>query len=81
MVFKCLSGKILRELGILEAVARRNDMHEDQADEDGVDSIAIPRIGAGYGGLPWRMVRPIVETVFKDWPGTLYIYEEFVPDR
>ena len=50
-----------------------------QADEEGITSIAIPRIGVGYGGLSWKKVRAIVEAVFGDWPGTLVVYEEFVP--
>ncbi|TKJ35812.1 MAG: hypothetical protein CEE38_14505 [Planctomycetes bacterium B3_Pla] len=50
-----------------------------QADEEGISSIAMPLIGAEYGGLSWKKVRPIIEQVFKDWPGTLYVYEEFVP--
>jgi O-acetyl-ADP-ribose deacetylase (regulator of RNase III) len=49
-----------------------------QADEEGISSIAMPRIGAGYGGLSWNKVRQIVEEVFADWPGTLYVYEEFI---
>lgn len=39
-----------------------------QADREGVASIAIPRIGVGYGDLSWRKVRAIVEKVFADWP-------------
>ena len=50
-----------------------------QADARGVTSIAIPRIGVGYGGLSWRKVRVIIEAAFSDWPGTLVVYEEFVP--
>lgn len=51
-----------------------------QADAEGIKRIAIPRIGTGYGGLSWKKVRAIVERVFADWPGTLYVYEEFVPE-
>ena len=47
----------------------------------GITSIAMPRIGVGYGGLSWKKVRAIVEAVFGDWPGTLVVYEEFVPGR
>jgi O-acetyl-ADP-ribose deacetylase (regulator of RNase III) len=50
------------------------------ADEEGVRSIAMPRIGVGYGGLSWRRVREIVERVFSGWEGTLFVYEEHVPD-
>lgn len=51
-----------------------------QADAEGVSSIAMPRIGAGYGGLSWKKVRAIIEDVFGAWPGTLYVYEEYVAD-
>jgi O-acetyl-ADP-ribose deacetylase (regulator of RNase III) len=51
-----------------------------QADEENLACIAMPRIGAGYGGLSWRKVRAVVEKVFADWPGTLYVYEEYHPE-
>jgi O-acetyl-ADP-ribose deacetylase (regulator of RNase III) len=47
------------------------------ADTEGIDSIAIPRIGAGYGGLSWKIVKSLVKGTFGDWSGTLYVYEEF----
>ena len=50
-----------------------------QAEAEGVTRIAMPRIGVGYGGLSWKKVRAIVESVFADWSGTLVVYEEFVP--
>jgi len=51
------------------------------ADAEGVRSIAMPRIGAGYGGLSWRRVRgAIVERVFTGWEGVLCVYEVYVPD-
>ena len=49
------------------------------ADAEGVESIAIPRIGVGYGGLSWKKVRAIIEPVFGDWPGTLVVYEHYAP--
>jgi len=51
-----------------------------QADGEDVASIAVPRIGTGYGGLSWRKVRAIVERIFADWPATLYVYEEYAPE-
>ncbi len=52
-----------------------------QADEERVRTIAMPRIGAGYGGLSWKKVRSIIERIFQDWSGTLYIYEEYVQEQ
>jgi O-acetyl-ADP-ribose deacetylase (regulator of RNase III)/dienelactone hydrolase len=54
---------------------------KQQAVDHHIESIAIPRIGTGYGGLSWNKVRGIIETVFEDWSGTLYIYEEYVADQ
>ncbi|VTR93770.1 Putative phosphatase, C-terminal domain of histone macro H2A1 like protein OS=Solitalea canadensis (strain ATCC 29591 / DSM 3403 / NBRC 15130 / NCIMB 12057 / USAM 9D) GN=Solca_2491 PE=4 SV=1: Macro [Gemmata massiliana] len=47
------------------------------ADQAGILTLAMPRIAAGYGGLSWKKVRVLIESAFVDWPGTLYVYEEF----
>lgn len=62
-----------------EAVETALTRMRELADQEGVRSIAIPRIGVGYGGLSWKKVRAIVERVFADWPGRLVVYGEFVP--
>ena len=54
-----------------EAIEKSLETMRNQADEEGIRSIAIPRIGAGYGGLSWKRVRPIVERVFGGWSGTV----------
>lgn len=51
-----------------------------QAEAENIDTIAIPRIGTGYGGLSWRKVRAIIERTFDNWQGTLYVYEEYVAE-
>lgn len=51
---------------------------KELAVEEGVESIAIPRIGVGYGGLSWKKVKVIVEQVFAGWTGRLIVYETFV---
>jgi ribA/ribD-fused uncharacterized protein len=52
-----------------------------QADAEGITSIAMPRIGVGYGGLSWKKVRAIIEAVFGDGDGSLIVYEEYVPSE
>lgn len=47
------------------------------AEAKGIASVAMPRIGAGYGGLAWRKVRAIVERLYADWSGDLYVYERY----
>jgi O-acetyl-ADP-ribose deacetylase (regulator of RNase III) len=62
-----------------EAIEATLRQMRQQADASGITSIAIPRIGAGLGGLSWKKVRAVIETVFADWTGTLLVYEEYVP--
>ena len=61
-----------------EAIEAALTNMRQQADNEGVGSIAIPRIGVGYGGLSWKKVRAIIEQVFADWIGTLYVYETYI---
>ncbi len=71
---------IWRARASYEAIEAALTGMRQQADGEGVVSIAVPRIGTGYGGLSWKKVRAVVEKVFADWPGTLYVYEEYVPE-
>ncbi len=64
-----------------EAIEQALVKMRELADAEGIRSIAIPRIGVGYGGLSWKKVRAIVERVFADWSGRLVVYEEFVPSE
>ncbi|HPL66621.1 MAG TPA: macro domain-containing protein [Smithellaceae bacterium] len=34
----------------------------------GIQSIAVPPLGCGLGGLPWHVVRPIIEKAFHELP-------------
>ena len=62
-----------------DAIEKALEKMKNQANQEGIKSVAMPRIGAGYGGLSWKKVRLIVERIFNDWPGTLYVYEEYTP--
>jgi O-acetyl-ADP-ribose deacetylase (regulator of RNase III) len=64
-----------------EAIETALGRMRELADKEDVSSIAIPRIGVGYGRLSWKKVRAIIERVFGDWPGRLVVYEKFVPSE
>jgi O-acetyl-ADP-ribose deacetylase (regulator of RNase III) len=64
-----------------EAIEAALKQMRAQADAEGINSIAIPRIGVGYGGLSWKKVRAIVKNVFNDWVGRLVVYEDFVEGK
>jgi O-acetyl-ADP-ribose deacetylase (regulator of RNase III) len=68
-----------RSRATYEAVERALREMRAQADAEGIRSIAMPRIGTGYGGLSWKKVRALIERVFADGDGVLYVYEEYVP--
>lgn len=76
----CLATQegVWRARASYEAIDTSLRRMRQQADERGIRSIAIPRIGAGYGGLSWKKVRAIIEQVFGDWTGTLHVYETYV---
>ncbi len=50
------------------------------AEDEEITTIAMPRIAAGLGGLSWEKVRAIIDSTFEDWLGTLYVYEEYIPE-
>ena len=60
-----------------DAIERALSAMRALADAEHIASIALPRIGAGHGGLAWPNVRAIIERVFADWAGTLYVYEAY----
>jgi O-acetyl-ADP-ribose deacetylase (regulator of RNase III) len=62
-----------------DAIERALSAMRAQAEAEGIASIALPRIGAGLGGLDWLQVRASIERVFANWHGSLYIYEAYNP--
>jgi O-acetyl-ADP-ribose deacetylase (regulator of RNase III) len=70
-----------RDRASYEAIEQSLQRMRGLADAEGVQSIALPRIGVGYGGLSWKKVRPIIERVFAGWPGILVVYEEYAPRK
>jgi O-acetyl-ADP-ribose deacetylase (regulator of RNase III) len=64
-----------------EAIEQSLSQMRTQADAEDVTSIALPRVGAGKGGLSWKKVKAIIDRVFADWPGTLIVSEEYVPEE
>ena len=70
-----------RSRATYEAVEAALSRMKEVADAEGVTSIAMPRVGTGMGGLSCAKVKVIVERLFRDWPGRLIVYEEFVADQ
>lgn len=52
------------------------------AEKSDIQSIALPKIGAGLGGLKWEEVREIIDKVAATHPTIdLYVVENFSPTR
>lgn len=62
-------------VGATEAAVRTSlERMARMADEFGVGRIAMPRVGAGLGGLPWPSVESIVREVAGSCRVTLSVY-------
>jgi O-acetyl-ADP-ribose deacetylase (regulator of RNase III) len=51
------------------------------AQQAGVERIALPRIGAGLGGLDWKRVRSFLAEEGEKTPVELVVFEQFVRAR
>lgn len=51
---------------------------KEEALRENLDSIALPRIATGVGGLEWEEVRPLIEEEFKDTDIRVFIYSKYV---
>lgn len=40
-----------------------------------IESVAIPPLGCGNGGLNWTIVKPMIEKALANSPATIYLYE------
>jgi O-acetyl-ADP-ribose deacetylase (regulator of RNase III) len=72
--------KVWRARASYEAIETALGCMRELADCECLATIAVPRIGTGYGGLSWKKVRALVEKVFGGWVGTLYVYENYEPE-
>ena len=66
-----------RSRATYDAVRAALTSMRQQADAHSITSIAMPRIGAGHGGLSWTNVRVIIDEVFGDWAGSLIVYDTY----
>ncbi len=46
--------------------------------EEGLHSVAVPRLATGVGGLDWEEVKPLIYKHLDTLPTTVYLYTHFV---
>lgn len=49
--------------------------------EENFESVALPRLATGVGGLDWQDVMPLIEQHLGDLKTPIYIYEEYHPGQ
>jgi len=47
------------------------------AEDEGFQSLALPRLATGVGGLAWEEVRPLIERHLGDLDIPVYVYETY----
>ena len=46
-------------------------------EEEGITSLAMPRIAAGLGGLDWKEVKALIDEILSRVSIPVFVYEEF----
>lgn len=46
--------------------------------EEGIESLAIPRLSTGVGGLKWEEVKPLIFSTFGDSNAHIYVYSTYI---
>ena len=78
LVFNLATQKTWRTKATLEAVAESLATMAEIAEMKGVTEIALPRVGAGLGGLRWEEVKAIMSELGAVRPVNLLVCENFV---
>ena len=46
-----------------------------------MNSLALPKVATGVGGLEWDEVKALIENNFKDSEFNIYVYEKYTKDK
>lgn len=49
--------------------------------DEGLASIALPRLATGVGGLDWSEVLPLIQRQLADTAADVYVYKLYVPGK
>jgi len=49
--------------------------------DEGLESVALPRLATGVGGLDWKDVRPLIVSQLTDVDADIYVYARYVPGK
>jgi len=49
--------------------------------EEELESVALPRLATGVGGLDWNAVQPLIQQQLGDVTANIYVYRRYVPGQ
>jgi len=49
--------------------------------EESLESVALPRLATGVGGLDWAQGQPLILSQLADVDATVYLYSKYVPGK
>jgi O-acetyl-ADP-ribose deacetylase (regulator of RNase III) len=49
--------------------------------DEGLASVALPRLATGVGGLDWSEVQPLIHRQLADAAADIYVYQQYVPGK
>jgi len=62
----------------MEWVESALNMLRGKIEKEGIESLAIPQIAAGLGGLDWDHVRQRIEGILGDAPIPIFVYDRYI---
>ena len=77
-VFNLGTQEHWRKKAQIPALAKSLRKMVELASHAGIERVALPRIGAGLGGLDWMRVKRVLEEVGAETKVTLVVFEQFV---
>ncbi|MCP4491596.1 MAG: macro domain-containing protein [Gammaproteobacteria bacterium] len=77
-IFNLGTQKNWRSKATLDAITKSLEEMFKQAVYRNITAIALPRIGAGLGGLNWDDVKQIISTLGDESSIKLYVCDEFI---
>lgn len=76
-VFNLGTQKTWRTKAEVQAIQAAVTKMIQEAEAMGITQVALPRIGAGLGGLPWEPVRALLLRLGEDTSVHLLVFEEY----
>lgn len=77
IVYNLATQAHYRTKATLPAVQSALEAMVEDAEELGLKRVALPRIGAGLGGLPWEQVKAVMRQVLAESEILFLVAEEF----